>query len=92
MSEKTQASWLRSGVYSLLEKGAGLVFGLGSLFLLTRTLEEVNFGIWIAFGIVSSFLEVGRAGLQQNGFVKYLSVAKDSKEEGEIATASFLST
>ncbi len=89
MSEKTQASWLRSGVYSLLEKGAGLVFGLGSLFLLTRTLEDVNFGIWIAFGIVSSFLEVGRAGLQQNGFVKYLSVAKDSKEEGEIATASF---
>jgi len=89
VSEKTQASWLRSGAYSLLEKGAGLIFGLGSLFLLTRTLQEVNFGIWIAFGIISSFLEVGRAGLQQNGFVKYLSVAKDQKEEGEIATASF---
>ncbi len=88
-TEETQGSWLRSGAYSLLEKGAGLIFGLGSLFLLTRILEEVDFGIWIAFSIISAFVEVGRAGLQQNGFVKYLSTAKDKKEEGEISTASF---
>ena len=93
MSEETQGSWIKSGAFSLFEKGAGLIFGLGSLFILVRIYidDKTTFGLWLTFGIVCAIIDVGRAGLQQNALVKYLSAAvqeKNKKEQGLITTAS----
>ena len=38
MSEPKYTYWLRSGVYSGLQKAAVLLFGIGSVLVLTRSL------------------------------------------------------
>ena len=81
--------WLRSGFYTLSEKGAALLFGFGGAVLLLRMMPQEQFGIWVLFLSITSILEVGRVGLLQNALVKFLSTKEDG-EAGRITTASFV--
>lgn len=93
MSTSKNSYWLRSGFYTLFERGAVLVFGFGGVIMLFRTLSLAEFGTWAVFLSIVSILEVGRVGLLSNALVKYLSVAKDADDrrmEGLINTASFV--
>ena len=84
-------SWLRSGLLTLLEKGAGLVFSLGTSVILYRLLSQQRLGTWELFLIVTYFLEVGRLGLVQNGLIRFLSVHRQhSNEYPAIVTASLV--
>lgn len=69
--------WLRSGLLTLLEKGSGLVFSLGTAMLLWRGLPQTQVASWGVFLLVTAFLEMGRSGLIQNGLVRYLSLHHD---------------
>ncbi len=79
--------WLKSGIYALLEKGLGLVFGFGSLFLLLRILTKEEMGVWVLFLTIVSFIEVSRVGLLQNALIKFLTVS-EGEEVGQISSAS----
>ncbi len=81
--------WLRSGFYTLSEKGTALLFGFGGAMLLFRLLPKETFGVWVLFLSITSILEVGRIGLLQNALVKYLAT-RDGEEAGRITTASFV--
>lgn len=72
---------------SILEKGSMFFFGFGNIYLLTRTLEDYQFGVWVLFYTITSFFEVGRSGLLQNALVKYLSSCKP-EDYNKITTAS----
>jgi lipopolysaccharide exporter len=72
---------LRSGALALLEKGSGLVFGLGTAMLLLRGLTKEDFAAWGVFLIITYFLEMGRSGLIQNGLVRYWAVHRDDLSE-----------
>lgn len=80
--------WLKSGFYTLSEKGAALLFGFGGAVLLFRMTTQEQFGVWVLFLSITSVIEVGRIGLLQNALVKYLSTKAD-EEAGKITTASF---
>ena len=71
--------WLRSGFLTLLEKGSGLVFALGAAMLLLRGLSKADFAAWGIFLVAAYFLEMGRAGLIQNGLVRFLAIYKDDE-------------
>jgi lipopolysaccharide exporter len=87
--EKTGNYWWRSAALTLLEKGSGMVFALGTSMLLLRALTKGEFATWGLFLIVTYFLEMGRNGLIQNGLVRYLALHRhDEREYREIATAS----
>ncbi|MBL7783502.1 MAG: oligosaccharide flippase family protein [Saprospiraceae bacterium] len=82
--------WIRSGFFTLLEKGAALVFSLGAAMLLLRLLDKPTFAAWGIFTIIGYFVEMGRNGLIQNGLVRALAVHKDDqKAYADISTASF---
>lgn len=87
MSEAPKSYWIKSGFFSLFEKGSALLFGLGGFMILTRAWTKEDLGLWVLFALMCSIAEVGRAGLQQNALVKYLSTA-EGKEIGKISTAS----
>jgi O-antigen/teichoic acid export membrane protein len=81
--------WLKSGFYTLSEKGAALLFGFGGAVLLFRLMPQAQFGIWVLFLSITSIIEVGRVGLLQNALVVFLST-KEGGEAGRITTASFV--
>ncbi|MCA0237274.1 MAG: oligosaccharide flippase family protein [Bacteroidetes bacterium] len=83
--------WIRSGFFTLLEKGAALVFSLGTAMLLLRLLDKPTFAAWGIFTIIGYFVEMGRNGLIQNGLVRALAIHKDDKKVyADISTASFV--
>ena len=87
MAATQKTYWLKSGIFSILEKGSVFVFGFGSIALLARGLSLEAFGIWAVFNTVTAFFEVARIGLQQNALVKYLST-HDGEDALRIGTAS----
>lgn len=72
--------WLRSGFFSLLEKGVALVFNLGVTVLLLRLLTKEDFAAWGVFIILTYFVEMGRSGLIQNGLVRNLALHRDDRD------------
>jgi lipopolysaccharide exporter len=88
LSKSKDNYWLKSGLFSLFEKGSVFIFGFGTTLLLLRHLTKEAFGIWVLFLATSSFIEVGLIGLVQNGLVRYLSTAKGKKEYNTILNAS----
>ena len=72
-------NWVRSGSLTLLEKGCGLVFSLGTLMLLSRAVTKETFATWGLFLLVTYFIEVARNGLIMNGLVRYLTVHRDQR-------------
>ncbi|MFK7806177.1 MAG: flippase [Saprospiraceae bacterium] len=90
MSKPKENYWLKSGLFSLFEKGSVFVFGFGTTVILLRHLTKEEFGIWVLFLATSSFIEVGLIGLVQNGLVRYLSTAKDKAEYNRILNASLI--
>ncbi len=79
--------WLRSGFLTLLERGSGMVFSLGTAVLLLRALSKEEFAAWGLFILVTYFLEMGRTGLIQNGLVRFLTIHRQ-----EPATYSAITT
>jgi O-antigen/teichoic acid export membrane protein len=68
---------------SLLEKATGLVFALGTVMLSSRGLSKSDFAAWGLFTLFTSFVEMGRSGLLQNGLMRFVAAAKDNKQESE---------
>ena len=68
-----------------------LFFNLGTVFILWRVLDKPTCSIWVIFLLITSFIEVGRTGLLQNGLMTYIGQTPQS-EHAKINTASlFLS-
>lgn len=65
--------WVRSGILTLLERGTGLVFALGTVMLLSRGTTKTDFATWGLFLLITYTLEMGRSGLIQNGLMRYLA-------------------
>lgn len=88
-ANRQPSHWLRSGFFSLLEKGTALVFSLGTTVLLLRGLTKEDFAAWGIFIIISYFVEMGRSGLIQNALMRHLAIHRDDREKySAISTAS----
>jgi len=78
--------WVRSGFFTLLQRGGSMIFGFGGFYLLIRTLSKDDFGDWALFVSVTALIEVARNGLIQNGLIKF-SVGADVNEAKHIQNA-----
>ena len=87
--ENKRSYWLRSGFYTIGGRVSVIIFGFGSVYLLLRALSKSDFGVWVLFLTIASFIEVGRIGLQQNALIKFLSNSKDG-DYARISTASLM--
>jgi O-antigen/teichoic acid export membrane protein len=81
--------WIRSGALTLLERFSTQAFNLVSIMILFRVLSKEDMGIFAIFSSIFTILEVGKSGLLQNAFVKYLTTSHDSDYK-KISTASLV--
>ena len=82
-TERSRGSLIRSGLYSMGDRVAALVFGFGSLWMLTRMTTVPLFGVWVFFMAFVGTVEVARSGLIQNALIRYLTTSEAS-EHGRI--------
>lgn len=80
--------WLKSGIINVLQNAAGSLLGLGSFFLLIRSLSTHDYGVWVVFMTTITILNVFRDGLIRNALIKFLSSAIED-EKPKIMSAAF---
>ena len=80
---------IMSGMYSMGDRVSALIFGFGTLWMLTRLTVPELFGVWVFFQMVTATFEVARQGLIQNGLIRYLTVS-DRAEHGAIHGGAWL--
>jgi lipopolysaccharide exporter len=72
--------YLKSGIYTILERILTLIFSIGSIIILFgKKLSVEEAGIWVQFVTITGLIELARNGLIQNGLVKHFNTAQ--KEE-----------
>ncbi|HEY0273112.1 MAG TPA: oligosaccharide flippase family protein, partial [Chitinophaga sp.] len=87
MSDQKYAYWLKSGFYSALQKFSVLLFGIGSVMVLNRSLPKADMGVWNLFLTGSAFVEVIRHSLIKNAVIKYLN-SEDAATHAHINSAA----
>lgn len=73
MSDPKYTYWLKSGIYSGLQKIAVLLFGIGSVLILTRSLSKSDMGVWNLFLVYTGIIEITRQSLIKNAVIKYIN-------------------
>jgi len=86
---RTKGELMMSGLYSMGDRIAALIFGFGSLWMLTRLTTQANFGVWFFFTGLVATVEVARTGLIQNALIRYLST-EPASEHGSIYGGAWL--
>ncbi len=86
---RSRAQLIVSGLYSLGDRVAALVFGGGTIFMLTRLTTQETFGVWEYFLPFTATLEVARAGLLQNALIRYLNL-HEADQHGAIHGGAWL--
>lgn len=81
--------WLKSGVFSLLQRLSVVLFGFVGFYILIRVFSKEQFGVWMLFISVTAFTEVVRIGLIKNAALKYIVSSKDG-ETPKVLTAVML--
>jgi lipopolysaccharide exporter len=78
----------KANSYAFLAYAAQLGLAFATFLLLVRMLPEHAFGIWVLYTTLTTFAEMSRAGLIQNGLVK---LYKDHpREQGSIIPSGWL--
>ncbi|MCW3465409.1 lipopolysaccharide biosynthesis protein [Chitinophaga nivalis] len=73
MSDQKYTYWLKSGIFSGMQKVAVLLFGIGSVLILTRTLSKPDMGVWNLFLAYTGLIEIVRQSLIKNAVIKYIN-------------------
>jgi lipopolysaccharide exporter len=83
--------WIRSSLLTLLEKGFGLLFGLGLAFVLWRQLPKAEMGSWAMFLLIAAFVEMARSGMIQNALMRFIAQYRHDKNAiGHIQTTALI--
>lgn len=89
MANKEHGYWLKSGLINIIQNFTGVLFAVGSFYILVRLLSKHEFGAWTLFMSYTTILELIRGGLIQSALVKFLS-SSVAEEHSKIFTASFI--
>ena len=76
-------------MYSMGDRVSALVFGFGTLYMLTRLLSQANLGVWIFFTGLVATAEVARTGLLQNALIRFLT-SEPREDHGGIHGGAWL--
>jgi lipopolysaccharide exporter len=68
--------WLKSGFFTLTERSLSLLFGVLTFVVLARALDQKDYGTWMLYLSVASFIEVARIGFLKNPLIL---LAQDGK-------------
>lgn len=80
--------WIKSGVFSLLQRFTIVLFGFIGFFILIRIFTKEEYGIWMLYMSFTSLTEVLRQGFIKNPLIKYIN-ANEGLDRTKIVNASF---
>lgn len=84
-----QSPWLRSGVFSTLNRLTIAGFGFINFYILIRLISKDDFGVWVLFISVATILESIRRSFIYNSLVRHINI-EDPEERVQIITSSFV--
>jgi len=92
MSPKSRRYWLTSAVFTVSDRLAVQVFGMGTVMILLRHFADrpETYGVWAMYLMIGSFLEVSRNGLIQSGLIKFLGGATEETYRKVVTASTFL--
>jgi lipopolysaccharide exporter len=79
--------WLSSASFTFLNKVSTTLFGFVNFIILIRILPKHDFGAWVLFMTVVSFVEMIKHGFVRNPMLRYMPVANE-EDSAKIQTAS----
>jgi lipopolysaccharide exporter len=65
-------------------------FNLGTVAILWRSLDVNTCSVWAIYMVITSFIEIGRTGLLQNGLITYLNITPMTEHSKINAASLFL--
>lgn len=90
MSKRFTSYWIRSALYSFLQRFSVTLFGVINFIVLTRILSAHELGTWALFLTVTGIFEATKSNLLKNAQIRYVSTAQENAEKVTIASSSFL--
>src|ERR1700754_4245418 len=79
--------WLSSASYTFLNKVCATGFAFVNFYILIRLLSKHDFGAWVLFYTVATFMEMIKHGFVRNPLIRYLTIASE-EDSPKIQTAS----
>lgn len=64
--------WVKNGKLTLLQRVSMLVFGGGGFYLLVRTLNKEEYGVWMLYISISTLLVTAREGFLKKPLIRYI--------------------
>jgi O-antigen/teichoic acid export membrane protein len=83
----SKTNWIKKGSYSLLANVIFIGFAFLTFMLLVRLYSPKEFGIWVMYLTITSFAEMARIGIVQNGLIKFLTASDSKQEKAKYITA-----
>ena len=80
----SKTNWIKKGSHSLLANIVFIGFAFLTFMLLVRIYSPKEFGIWVMYLTVTSFAEMGRIGIVQNGLIKFITSSKNDNEKERV--------
>ncbi|HYG18536.1 MAG TPA: flippase [Ohtaekwangia sp.] len=87
VSKVRNSYWLSSASYTFLNKVSTTLFAFVNFYILIRILSKPDFGAWVLFFTVASFMEMIKHGFVRNPMIRFLTIA-GADDDPKIQTAS----
>lgn len=82
--------WMKSGIYTMLNRITDFLAGFGTFLILVRILPKEDLGVWVLYVTVGNLLDFTRYAFVQNAFVKYSVTASGDVYKGILKASFFL--
>ncbi|MHA4847747.1 oligosaccharide flippase family protein [Flavitalea antarctica] len=90
MRKYLSSYWIRSAIYTFLQRFSLSLFGLVNFLILVRFLTKEQMGTWALFLIVTTIFEVSKSGLLKGAHIRFVSASNEPIEKTNIASSSFI--
>ncbi|MBI1193482.1 MAG: oligosaccharide flippase family protein [Bacteroidetes bacterium] len=92
MSAKSGRYWLTSAFFTVSDRLAVQVMGMGTVMILLRHFADrpETYGVWAMYLMIGSFIEVSRNGLIQSALIKFLGGASEETYRSVVTSSAVL--
>ena len=88
MKKYLSSYWIRSALFTFLQRFSVTLFGFLNFIILIRSLSKSEMGVWAFFLVVTTLFETAKSNLLKNAHIKF--VGNNNREKTAIASSSLL--
>lgn len=88
MKKHLSSYWIRSAVFTILQRFSVTFFGFVNFVILIRSISKPEMGVWALFLVVTTLFETTKSNLLRNAHIKFVGSRNDEKTG--VASSSLL--